>query len=98
MSEIAVSGQSPQPPPSSASLSPSPAATAATAATAGDAAGRAAAELAQFQDRRFGDDVDPDAPAAMKDSPSVSGDDGAGRHPSAHEVIIMHTYVYTPQH
>lgn len=40
--------------------------------------GRAAAELAQFQDRGFGDDVDPDAPAAMKDSPSVSGDDAAG--------------------
>ena len=78
---------SPQPPPSNTSLSPSPAAAAATATTAGDAAGRAAAgraaaELAQFQDRQFGDDVDPNAPAAMKDSPSVSGDDGAGQHPS----------------
>ncbi|DBB18315.1 TPA: hypothetical protein ACH3X3_003266 [Trebouxia sp. C0006] len=58
------------------SASPSPA----TAATAVDAAGRAAAELAEFQDRQMGsgDDIDPDAPAAMKDSPSVSGDDEAG--------------------
>lgn len=57
------------------SASPSPE----TAATAVDAAGRAAAELAQFQDRQAGsgDDIDPDAPAAMKDSPSVSGDDAA---------------------
>ncbi len=33
-----------------------------------------------------GDDIDPDAPAAMKDSPSVSGDDEAGEqhhHPSS---------------
>ena len=58
------------------SASPSPA----TAATAVDAAGRAAAELAEFQDRQMGsgDDIDPDAPAAMKDSPSVSGDDKTG--------------------
>jgi len=53
-----------------------------------DAAGRAAAELAEFQDRQMGsgDDIDPDAPAAMKDSPSVSGDDEAGEyhhHPSS---------------
>lgn len=68
--------KSPRPTPSDPSASPSPAA--ATATTAGDATGRAAAELAQFQDRHFGDDVDPDAPAAMKDSPSVSGGDGAG--------------------
>lgn len=56
-----------------------------TAATAVDAAGRAAAELAQFQDRQAGsgDDIDPDAPAAMKDSPSVSGDDAAGECPHA---------------
>lgn len=85
----AVSGQasqrpskSPHPTPPNPSVSPSPAAAAATATTAGDVMGRAAAELAHFQDRDFGDDVDPDAPAAMKDSPSVSGDDGAGDLPT----------------
>ena len=55
-----------------------------------DATGRAAAELAQFQDRDFGDDVDPDAPAAMKDSPSVSGDDAAGElHTDIHNHITI---------
>lgn len=68
--------KSPHPSLSNTSHSPSPAA---AAATAGDAAGRAAAELAQFQNRRFGDDVDPDAPAAMKDSPSGSDDEEAGQ-------------------
>ena len=57
-----------------------------------DATGRAAAELAQFQDRDFGDDVDPDAPAAMKDSPSVSGDDAAGElHSNTHNHITLLT-------
>lgn len=58
------------------SVSPLPA----TAPTAVDPASRAAAELAEFQDRQAEDDasdgVDPDAPAAMKDSPSVSGENG----------------------
>ena len=71
------------------SLSPSPAA--ATAATAGVAASRAAAELAQFQQRQFGDDVDPDGPAAMKDSPSVSGDEEAGEL----DVFCMPQIVFT---
>ena len=76
--------RSPQEAQTHTSASPSPA----TAATAVDAAGRAAAELAEFQDRQMGDrdDIDPDAPAAMKDSPSVSGDDEAGEyhhHPSS---------------
>ena len=45
----------------------------------GNAAGRAAAELAEFQKRQMLDDIDPDAPAAMKASPSVSGEsDDAG--------------------
>lgn len=47
---------------------------------AGNAAGRAAAELAEFQNRQMLDDIDPDAPAAMKASPSVSGESGAGMH------------------
>ena len=71
--------KSPRPSDPNTSAPPSPAASAATATTAGAIADRAAAELAQFQDQQFdGDDVDPDAPAAMKDSPSVSGDDDAG--------------------
>ena len=60
---------------------PSPAP--ATAANAADrAADRAVVELAEFQDRQLGgaddegNDIDPDAPAAMKDSPSVSGEEG----------------------
>lgn len=47
---------------------------------AGNAAGRAAAELAEFQNRQMLDDIDPDAPAAMKASPSVSGESDAGMH------------------
>ena len=70
---------SPQAPPTNPSPTPSPPPPA--RATAADAASRAAAELAHFQNRQagdgddVGDDVDPDAPAAMKDSPSVSGDE-----------------------
>lgn len=45
---------------------------------AANAAGRAAAELAEFQNRQMLDDIDPDAPAAMKASPSVSGDSDTG--------------------
>ncbi len=73
---------SPQDPPAHSSVSPAP-------ATAVDAAGRAAAELAQFQDRQLGDgdDVDPDGPAAMKDSPSVSGDDDDDAGESWQEVV-----------
>lgn len=80
--------RSPQEAQPQTSAPPSPA----TAATAVDAAGRAAAELAEFQDRQMGDgdDIDPDAPAAMKDSPSVSGDDEAGeQHHHSGEPVWM---------
>lgn len=72
----------------------------ATAAAAVDAAGRAAAELAEFQDRQMGDedDIDPDAPAAIKDSPSVSGDDAAGEqhHQSSSMLIRLELNHYIP--
>ena len=47
---------------------------------ASNAAGRAEAELAEFQKRQMLDDIDPGAPAAMKASPSVSGESDAGAH------------------